>query len=65
MWVCWGMIGELMGENRAYPLWLYPRIHIQPYAQPEPSNINLPSKIASGLTCLRDLIDSIQCLVDE
>ena len=23
-------IGELMGENRAYPLWLYPRIHVQP-----------------------------------
>ena len=22
-------IGELMGENRAYPLWLYPRIHVQ------------------------------------
>ena len=21
-------IGELMGENRAYPLWLYPRIHV-------------------------------------
>ena len=23
-------IGELMGENRAYPLWLYPRIHVHP-----------------------------------
>ena len=23
-------IGELMGENQAYPLWLYPRIHVQP-----------------------------------
>ena len=23
-------IGELMGENRAYPLWLYPRIHVRP-----------------------------------
>ena len=21
-------IGELMGKNRAYPLWLYPRIHV-------------------------------------
>ena len=30
MWVCWGMIGELMGENWAYLLWLYPRIHVQP-----------------------------------
>ena len=24
-------IGELMGENRAYPLWLYPRIHVHPH----------------------------------